>query len=777
MTPLYEPQNAAFEACRSLLRREPLWEKLLAQTGLHVDSRSADRFLKSVTERIPRVNRDVKGFEDFAQAGCRGIEPGQPAYSLLYHALASPGVVDFENKPLRSFPTEDEMENIEDLVYALDCPTLETLEERARGSQLACVVFAYEYRIRPETVHRTHADLCFSRTGVARIGNADPQYLAHARGYLPSVGPNETAADRSLKHDEHTTIRVVPSRFGLFVAALRKGDPSSFGPMRFQKDPPKVRSKRSRHKTEDETDSERSFWVPLHKLFNGRDCLQGMDLSINWHFLHTNEKIKRVHLFLRSKGFETGWAEPDIEQPPFKFQKEIANLYPLSSAGGTVKIVPCTHNPLLEKAEFRGEPLGFDVQLDNRTYFTSLWLEPNDDSNFNAPEFVYFRERMNKDGSDEDLTKLKDFVGVLKSGGFKARHYRDFTGDGFVQAACPQLADQIPAGPPAYSLVAVSDFFPLVSQRQLQDWYDITLPATVKQILWSGDVTTSPQPLSDVRLPPNLKIAEAGFTADDVTVTAVISPLYEGMSVGPPDFDAKTVRQTHLPDHAAGVMSPGWDTSRDLMDKVPHLAAYGLGSPFPEDLKLCAAETAFWPAATPDTTRFYPQWAYRTTTPMPDRYEGWDEVPLPKRVHGKPDLYKYSALAYVDYVKTAYLNRFQMRKVADVKFAEFAEWTIVMANVHLAFNANTGESAAKWYVPEFELAAANDRDLRAAEEESGHKLEERHTYRLVVFRGRLLNSRAALPKELVKVHEEHTVYADRQSVLRRNNSGGWYKAY
>ena len=41
---------------------------------------------------LPGIDRGRPGFEDFAREGKRGIEPGSPARSLLYHALASPTV-------------------------------------------------------------------------------------------------------------------------------------------------------------------------------------------------------------------------------------------------------------------------------------------------------------------------------------------------------------------------------------------------------------------------------------------------------------------------------------------------------------------------------------------------------------------------------------------------------------------------------------------------------------------------------------------------------------
>ena len=54
------------------------------------------------------------------------------------------------------------------------------------------------------------------------------------------------------------------------------------------------------------------------------------------------------------------------------------------------------------------------------------------------------------------------------------------------------------------------------------------------------------------------------------------------------------------------MFAPGWDISVDGRAGGPeHLAAYGLGSPFPEDSKLCAALSAFWPAVAPDAARTF----------------------------------------------------------------------------------------------------------------------------------------------------------------------------
>jgi hypothetical protein len=62
------------------------WAGLLAQHGLDI---TALNLAEELTRELPDIRRDLPGFEDFAMEGRRGIEPGRPARSLLFHALAS----------------------------------------------------------------------------------------------------------------------------------------------------------------------------------------------------------------------------------------------------------------------------------------------------------------------------------------------------------------------------------------------------------------------------------------------------------------------------------------------------------------------------------------------------------------------------------------------------------------------------------------------------------------------------------------------------------------
>src|SRR5690606_10991582 len=87
------------------------------------------------------------------------------------------------------------------------------------------------------------------------------------------------------------------------------------------------------------------------------------------------------------------------------------------------------------------------------------------------------------------------------------------------------------------------------------------------------------------------------------TVTAVVgaAPASQSLGAAPPTRRVPS----WLPDAASDVFAPGWDVSQHQIDHQNMYAAYGLGSPFPEDAKLCAALNSFWPAVAPDSARAY----------------------------------------------------------------------------------------------------------------------------------------------------------------------------
>src|SRR5262245_5552391 len=279
------------------------WGELLEHHGLDIGAADLDRAL---LEPLTSIDRRVPGFEDFALEGQRGIEPGQPARSLLYHALASPRVGAGEaSAAVTIFPTPAEIETVENFVYASAAVSMEDLQQRYPGAPLAIGVFSCEYRPAINTVHRRHADMCYSRAGISRVGVSPALYLPAARGYTPF-------------DDNPHKVRVLPCRYAAYIAVQLPGNEDQFGPMGFQRRRTITKDFGGRIATVGlPGDDERKFWVPLHKLFSGPECLRGIDLTVSLRARHVNEKLKRVHLALAGQGFPTGWQEPALSRAPF----------------------------------------------------------------------------------------------------------------------------------------------------------------------------------------------------------------------------------------------------------------------------------------------------------------------------------------------------------------------------------------------------------------------------------------------------------------------------
>jgi hypothetical protein len=98
-------------------RLAPLgWQTLLQRRGLDITKSD----LAAELSRELAVDRSVPGFEDFTLAGKRGVEPGLPTASLLYHAFASPNVhptASGEPAASEAYPTLAELDSIENYIY------------------------------------------------------------------------------------------------------------------------------------------------------------------------------------------------------------------------------------------------------------------------------------------------------------------------------------------------------------------------------------------------------------------------------------------------------------------------------------------------------------------------------------------------------------------------------------------------------------------------------------------------------------------------------------
>lgn len=673
------------------------WHNLLLHHGLDILAPNLEKELHKPVS----ADRTLPGFEDFALNGTKGIEPGKPAQSLLYHALAHANVTtDAKGNPLKAYPTAAELEVVINYVYGSQLPSLEQLKKRAGGAPLAVVVFALEYRPAPDTVHKVQADLCFSRTGVSRVGTAPPLYDAQSRGFLPFV-----------EGDNHA-IRVLPARYSAYIAVQRKGDRTQFGPMRFG-----------------DTDTTCDFWVPLHKLFNGNECIAGLTLDVQLHAQHKNEKLRRIHLQL---GADSGWAEPDISQPPFVITEGLADWL-AEPVFGSGLMTATPHEQLIKAAHYKGKPLTFNVPKKPDLLVSSLSLPGN------APEYVHIRHKIDDAGKVADFNQHPGMLDELMKGDYKAQHYLDFTADGWIQARCAVLDTTIPQRIAAYSLLCAPDFYPLCNQRHLNEWLE-SMDANVRKTVFP----ILPECLSDSRHPANLQSFPDAFSSTDISITAVVAQLdsLSGPTTGTKPQVASARRASCLTDAAAGVFAPGWDIGavEHTIESgaVKHLAAYRLGSPFPEDAKLCAALSSFWPAVAPDSAQAYEPGsdAGPSIKPMLDQEIGkdsgvpWDGVTAPKSYTADNMPHRtYQAYLYGDYTQNALDGKFSLALTGKIDSPEYIRRVDALRRVKLSL----GNAAASWFINSFNVATADD--LRALNlHENSSAPSDNNGYRLELFR-------------------------------------------
>jgi hypothetical protein len=724
------------------------WAELFRAHGLDITKPDLAREL---ARPLRRIDRSAPGFGDFCADATRGVEPGAPARSLLYHGFASPGVTAGPRGSLRAFPTLAELEAVENYVWAAGRATLDSVLEDSGGHPVAVAVFAYEYRLAARTPHRRYADLTFARTGLSRVGTAPARYDPRLRGFVPIVPgrPHQ--------------IRVSPARYAAFLAVRLPGSRAAGRPMRFRP--------ADRH-ANPVGDDRRGFWVPLHKLFNGPECLVDVpDLTVELVARHVNEKLRRIHLALarrtvEGKTFDSGWGEPDISRAPFRFSDGIAEFSPATGDPPGL-LVPVPHRGLVEPASYRGRPLGFNVPpRDGFVASLDLGAEHNDEGQEirAAPAYVHARTRMTE-GGEVDLNAFGDVARIVDRGGYQARHYVDYTGDGWVQAKINWGTRPRRLGRPlpAYSLVTAPDFLFACDQAELSEWTE-ALPAPVRHRVWY----MAPTPLSDLRLPANLQMPSTPFAADDDTITALVA-MGLGPARGKPVTAPPTAHPCHtsLPDDAAGVMAPGWDVARDwLPDHRQHLAAYGLGSPFPEDSKLCAALSSFWPAVAPDATRQF-AWTenqgYRTVTPLTDEEIGlgeapaWDAVAPPRLVRrGGKEHVLFSSFTHTDYTLTALANRLTLGTTGRIGQRDYADRTLAMATAYRAL----GSSHFRWLVLSYRQVGPDDRERRRAERATGRALNGTAHRFLVFYAGPMTTEPKPPFRQRIRVRRRATLLVD-----------------
>lgn len=780
------------EACRRLA---PLgWrEMLLDVTAGGLDIMAGD--LAAQLSRPLRIDRDHRGFGDFNDAGTRAIEAGAPDRSLLYHAFASPGVwANRAGVELRGFPTLAEIEAVENYVYGVRPPTIESLSRRAGSNELGInelgiVVFALQYRNAPNSVHGCHAQLCFSRTGIARVGTIDPLYNPRTRSF-ESVDPADPFH-----------FRVVPQRFAAYIAMQANGDATSFGPQDAL-----------------DGDDQLKFWVPLHKLFNGAECIADTNIALEVTRDLRNEKLARFHQWLTDNKYENRWTGEHLANFPFVIRNEsIASFSSRADFGqGIIEPRP---GPLARPAEYDSKRLTWTVDRDfirkrSSLAFSSAQViegggarspgylyDAGQEDDRPAPEYLNLRHRVRANGSVDTLSLRPDMMKIIKAGNYEAQHYIDHVGDGWVEARCRALDVEIPTRVPAYAVVAPPDFFPKVSQRDLMRWWNsAAVPEPVRAALWA----IPPLALSQTRIAANINLPNV-FRIDDTTVTAIVTQPGEGEGRKQTPNSALPQELSGLPDTSPGLFDPGWDTSLGVESAQRFLAGYGLGAPFVEDAKLCAAYGAYWPGVSPDATRtFQPAkslsgitYPWPSIAPLTDEeigieasagggYMPWDGVRGPRVNPDNPRQVIYNDAHRVDYLDMP--GTMTAALTSRIDCDEYTARVMAMSRVYWSLGIHDpefggGERAAyirimraksEWAVLSFKPVAPDDALLTAAETATGVRLTGPKRYRFEVFCwGKQRPDPRDIRVVLVDMKETAVVYVSGDTVLIRRRQGPW----
>jgi len=590
--------------------REKGWLKYIFDLGLlSSDKLDIHELISGIPpERLSKI-KELKGFEDFG--GNKFIEPGYPALSLLYHILANPRVRPNAIE-LKNYPELYQLDILEDYIYALKKWDSYKKDYRvATDDELVLAVFAYEYRTAFKTPHHQCADLVFSRTGVGRVGEKEIRYDKGNRCFTNNPTGN----------DNDKNISVIPARYGVFIAKKTKIKDNLFEAMKMQKER-SYNGSADIHYIKNKNDYD--YLIPVRKLFN--DDLLIDSAKINFGEKH--ESLKIANLFNPIK--------PQlIRNSDSLVSTTIMNssFLIISQHDKLIKPVidPVSKKILVYDGKYKRENLYFSSLYNGKSSVVES-IEIYESANHarslnnyknprNLPMYVnvshelekdsiYYRSR-NADFSFEKIIETNEQHNIPL--------FQDNICDGFVSANIEGLNAQnklrfvFNRGVlNAFSIITAPDFFPQVDGFDLQQ-FDIAPGSGDRSLFFEGGITS----LATCNIPPNPIVyqntkSELLGVDPKETYSSVISntPKTKGLNMfSDPEQEKGYIFSSYLPDLCSSVFAPGWDITFSSMNSNNNeqifLSTRGLGSPFVEDMKLCAAMNGMWPAASPDASRTF----------------------------------------------------------------------------------------------------------------------------------------------------------------------------
>ncbi|WP_407264904.1 hypothetical protein R5N98_12620 [Tenacibaculum maritimum] len=584
--------------------------------------------LKNI-EEIRSLNLSLKDF-----GGNKLIEPGYPSLSLIYHMLASP-----RSKPLvvKHYPSIRELDILENFIFELKNVDLISL---LNDENYGLAVLSYEYRpayktptLDPINPFKKCAQLVYSRSGVSRIGNRPLNFDRNNRCFT-----NEPKDENDSKN-----IAVTPARYGLFLVKLVSVEQDST-------DSIKLMNYQDVEKT---NLGDRYFINPIMKLYNTSNInVEFSEFHINEklyklsQFEYDNEKIKLNGNFKLNQSPFTRISCTNDNNDKLDLHNDTDEIVKLKRFSSSVLLIP-TPKELVTLAKQDNQNIAFYVtktwkknNQSNRRYkafkvtdsktkeiydavFTDfIFRRKRRTSRFrapkNAPLFVNIKHETNENSTIPLDNIFPNFEKKIKNGGYYAQLFEDNISDGCVSAKLKLnnenfISDDIMS---AFSLVTAPDFFPNLDSNDIRNYYMSKKIKMDEHFLEGGSIN-----LSGIRQRGNPRLInpytrKKAFEDDSRnnksfdTVTAVVS---HNLNLGKSkDFNQSYLRDfkssSYLPDTGTGIFYPGWDvtySSEKNNEANPFFATFGLGSPFPEDMKLCAAANGMWPVLSPDAGRTF----------------------------------------------------------------------------------------------------------------------------------------------------------------------------
>jgi len=279
------------------------------------------------------------------------------------------------------------------------------------------------------------------------------------------------------------------------------------------------------------------------------------------------------------------------------------------------------------------------------------------------------------------------------------------------------------------------------------------------------------------------------------TITAIVKLAIEGSSI--PLRSESSLRQdavagySSLPDGASGVYAPGWDVSKDFSQGIEHLSTYGLGSPFPEDAKLCAALSSFWPSASPDSGRSFmwldpatkSRFIRPTVSPLSDNEigidgdMGWDGTHGPKltEIDGRKFI-EFAKAEYIDYVENMMANDFSPALTAQIDIIEYQSRIKVIAQVYYKLGILISDRVVKKLpLISFNKVSENTLELVEAQNKTSTMLEP-DVYRVVIVDGKIKENKIEdLDKKILfEINESYVFFVGlSETILYKHNNDSW----